>query len=60
MYLLSRNPEVKPALDFRYFTDADGYDEQTIVDGLKIARQVAAEGPLAELDRAGDRARASS
>ncbi len=48
MYLLSRNPEVKPALDFRYFTDPDDYDEQTIIDGLKIARQVAAESPLAE------------
>jgi len=45
---LSRNPEVKPALDFRYFTDDDGYDEQTIVDGLKIARKVAAEGPFAD------------
>ena len=25
--------------------DEDGYDEQTIVDGLKIAREVAATGP---------------
>src|SRR6516164_7835436 len=48
LYLLSRNPEVKPALDFRYFTDEDGYDEQTIVDGMKIARKVAAEGPFAD------------
>lgn len=48
LYLLSRNPEIKPALDFRYFTDEDDYDEQTIVDGLKIARQVAAEGPFAD------------
>jgi choline dehydrogenase len=48
LYLLSRNPEVKPALDFRYFTDDDNYDEQTIVDGMKIARQVAAEGPFAD------------
>jgi len=48
LYLLSRNPEVNPALDFRYFTDDDGYDEQTIVDGMKIARKVAAEGPFAD------------
>ena len=27
---------------------SDGYDEQTIVDGLKIAREVAAEGPFAD------------
>ena len=43
-----RTPTIKPALDFRYFTDEDGYDEQTIVDGLKIAREVAAEGPFAD------------
>jgi choline dehydrogenase-like flavoprotein len=48
LYLLSKDPNIKPALDFRYFTDEDGYDEQTIVDGLKIARQVAAEGPFAD------------
>jgi choline dehydrogenase-like flavoprotein len=46
MWLLSSNPEVKPALDFNYFTDADGYDEQTIVDGLKIAREVADTEPF--------------
>ena len=48
LYLLSRNPDIKPALDFRYFTDEDGYDEQTIVDGLKLAREVAAAGPFAD------------
>ena len=48
LYLLSKNPDIKPALDFRYFTDDDGYDEQTIVDGLKIAREVAASGPFAD------------
>ena len=48
LYLLSKNPDIKPALDFRYFTDEDGYDEQTIVDGLKIAREVAATGPFAD------------
>jgi choline dehydrogenase len=46
MWLLSSNPEIKPALDFQYFTDADGYDEQTIVDGLKIAREVANTEPF--------------
>ena len=44
--LLSKDPDIKPALDFRYFTDEDGYDEQTIVDGLKIAREVAADGAV--------------
>ena len=48
LFLLSRDPEIRPALDFQYFTDADGYDEQTIIDGLKIAREVAATGPFAD------------
>ncbi|MDT0328014.1 GMC family oxidoreductase [Nocardiopsis lambiniae] len=46
LYLTSADPEVKPALDFRYFTDPDGYDERTIVDGLKIARRVAETEPF--------------
>ena len=47
LWLLSKDPTVKPALDFRYFTDPDDYDERTIVDGLKIAREVAATQPFA-------------
>ena len=35
-------------MDFRYFLDEDGYDEQTIVDGLKIARKVAETSPFKE------------
>ncbi|MBJ7333675.1 MAG: GMC family oxidoreductase, partial [Thermoleophilia bacterium] len=48
LWLLSKSPDIKPAIDFGYFTDADGYDEQTIVDGLEIAREVAATGPFKE------------
>ncbi|GAA4683676.1 GMC family oxidoreductase N-terminal domain-containing protein [Streptomyces chumphonensis] len=46
MWLRSADPTEKPALDFRYFTDPEGYDEKTIVDGLKLARRVAREEPL--------------
>jgi len=46
LWLLSNNPDVKPALDFRYFTDEEGYDARTVVDGLKLARDVAAVGPF--------------
>jgi choline dehydrogenase-like flavoprotein len=46
MWLVSADPEVKPALDFRYFTDPGGHDEQTIVDGLRLAREVAATPPF--------------
>ncbi|MEU6567994.1 GMC family oxidoreductase [Streptomyces parvulus] len=48
MWLHSADPEVKPALDFRYFTDPDGHDERTVVDGLRIAREVAATAPLSD------------
>ncbi|MFF4408743.1 GMC family oxidoreductase [Streptomyces sp. NPDC001404] len=47
VYLTSADPEVKPALDFRYFTDEDDYDERTLVDGIKIAREIAGTAPLA-------------
>lgn len=46
LYLTSPDPDVKPALDFRYFVD-DGYDEAVLVDGMKIGRKVAATEPLA-------------
>lgn len=45
--LTSADPEVKPALDFRYFTDEDDYDGRTLVDGIKLAREIATAQPLA-------------
>ncbi|MGH3311651.1 MAG: GMC family oxidoreductase [Streptomyces sp.] len=47
LYLTSADPAVKPALDFRYFTDEDDYDGQTLVDGIKFAREVARSEPFA-------------
>ncbi|MFD9517094.1 GMC family oxidoreductase [Streptomyces sp. NPDC059979] len=47
LYLTSADPAVKPALDFRYFTDEDDYDGRTLVDGIKLAREIAATQPLA-------------
>ena len=46
LYLTSNDPTVKPALDFKYFTDPDGYDAATIVAGLKAAREVAKQEPF--------------
>lgn len=46
IYLTSSDPSVKPALDFRYFTDPEGYDAATIVAGLKAAREVAQQAPF--------------
>ncbi|MFJ9792918.1 GMC family oxidoreductase [Streptomyces globosus] len=47
LYLTSADPEAKPALDFRYFTDEDDHDARTLVDGIRIARRIAAAEPLA-------------
>ncbi len=43
----SADPSVKPALDFRYFTDEDDYDGRTLVEGIRIARRIARTEPLA-------------
>ncbi|WP_328460863.1 GMC family oxidoreductase [Actinoplanes sp. NBC_00393] len=45
--LADADPDTKPLLDFRYFTDPEGYDERAIVDGLRLAREVAATEPFA-------------
>ncbi|MEE1927959.1 GMC oxidoreductase [Streptomyces sp. TRM 70351] len=47
LYLTSADPDDKPALDFRYFTDEEGYDGRTLVDGIKLARRIAATEPFA-------------
>ncbi|KAL7268559.1 hypothetical protein RUND412_008814 [Rhizina undulata] len=46
LYLTSSDPVIKPALDFRYFTDPEGYDAKTLVDGIRIARKVAKMEPF--------------
>lgn len=46
IYLTSADPSVKPALDFRYFTDPEGYDAATLVAGIKAARKVAEQAPF--------------
>lgn len=48
IYLTSADPTVKPALDFRYFTDPEGYDAATLVAGIKAARKVAQQSPFKE------------
>jgi choline dehydrogenase-like flavoprotein len=48
LYLTSADPSVKPALDFRYFTDPEGYDAATFVFGIKAARKIAQQSPFKE------------
>ena len=46
IYLTSADPTVKPALDFRYFTDPEGYDAATLVAGIRAARKIAETSPF--------------
>ncbi|PNY25584.1 Choline oxidase [Tolypocladium capitatum] len=48
VYLTSADPAVKPVLDFRYFTDPEGYDAATLVSGIKAARKIAQQSPFKE------------
>ncbi|KAI9711023.1 MAG: hypothetical protein M1820_002461 [Bogoriella megaspora] len=46
IYLTSSDPSVKPALDFCYFQDPEGYDAATLVAGIHAARRIAQEAPF--------------
>ncbi|KAI8293005.1 Choline oxidase [Colletotrichum sp. SAR 10_98] len=46
IYLKTADLKEKPAIDFRYFTDPEGYDEASVVWGLKAARKIADESPF--------------
>lgn len=45
--LRSRNPNDAPAIDPRYLTDPSGQDVRTLLHGLRLARRVLAQEPLA-------------
>jgi choline oxidase len=45
--LHSRLPDAQPRIDPGYFTDRHGHDERVLLAGMKLARSVAAKGPLA-------------
>jgi len=47
--LTSRDPAAVPLLDHRYLSDPDGEDERVLVDGIHIARELAAAPLLAAL-----------
>lgn len=46
IFLTSADPTVKPALDFRYFTDPEDYDAKTLVAGMRAARRIAQQAPF--------------
>jgi choline dehydrogenase-like flavoprotein len=43
----SADPAVPPAIDPRYLSDPDGEDEATLLRGLRLARRILAQEPLA-------------
>lgn len=45
--LRSADPSVPPAIDPRYLTDPEGEDAATLLRGLRLARRVLAQEPLA-------------
>ena len=45
--LRSRDFRDRAKVDPRYFTDPDGHDDAVMLAGLKLARKIAADGPLA-------------
>ncbi|MDQ3375557.1 MAG: GMC family oxidoreductase N-terminal domain-containing protein [Actinomycetota bacterium] len=44
--LRSPDSSAPPLIDFRYFTDPDGYDDRTITEGVKLARAIAEQPAL--------------
>ncbi len=44
--LRSNHPADDPRIDFRYFTDEEGYDERILVEGLLLARDIVGAEPL--------------
>ena len=49
IYLTSPDPEVRPAIDYRYFTDVEGHDIQTMLFAIKAGRKIAEASPWKEL-----------
>lgn len=45
-WIESADDEAPPAIDFRSFTDAGGHDEQVLVAGIRLAREIAEQEPM--------------
>ncbi|GAA3092669.1 choline dehydrogenase-like flavoprotein [Kribbella aluminosa] len=46
VWIESSDVDAAPAIDYRSFTDEDGYDEQMLLEGVRLARRIAAEEPM--------------
>jgi choline oxidase len=49
--LRSSDPLADPVIDFRYFSDPEGHDEQVMLAGLELARELVRQPPLADWTR---------
>ena len=47
VWVTSADPDDRPALDYRYFTDADGADEAVLVAAVRAARRIGESEPMA-------------
>lgn len=47
--LRSADPAREPRIEHRYITDPDGHDRAVLLEGVRIARKIAAEEPLRSL-----------
>jgi len=45
--LASADPDDPPLIDYRSFTDPEGYDERLLLAGIRMARRVAVQPPMA-------------
>jgi choline dehydrogenase-like flavoprotein len=47
VWITSADPDDRPAVDYRYFTDADGADEAVLVAAVRAARRIGESEPMA-------------
>lgn len=47
VWIGSADPDKPPLIDYGYFTDPAGYDERTLLAGIRMARQIAQTQPMA-------------
>jgi choline dehydrogenase-like flavoprotein len=47
VWITSADPDERPAIDYRYFTDAGGADEAVLVAAVRAARRIGAAEPMA-------------
>lgn len=47
VWITSDRPDDPPQIDYGYFTDPDGHDEEMLLQGIELARRIARSEPMA-------------